>query len=196
MINELKAALPKMSPADRATAQDMINRAAKFENRLTERQEAFAAVLIRRAQPSPSSKPAGQPLDLTKLTAMFDKAGEKLKRPKIQFLTEAGEWFAVSKAGAESRNPGYLYVKGEGNRYLGKIDRTGNFMGANGTDADAAVQAQAALITFCKDPAAAAKAFGDATANCCFCSLGLTDDRSVTAGYGPICAKNYGLAWG
>lgn len=32
--------------------------------------------------------------------------------------------------------------------------------------------------------------------NCCFCGLKLSDDRSISAGYGPICAEHYGLAWG
>jgi hypothetical protein len=41
-----------------------------------------------------------------------------------------------------------------------------------------------------------AAAFGHETGVCCFCSRGLTDERSVTVGYGPICAERYGLPWG
>ncbi len=28
------------------------------------------------------------------------------------------------------------------------------------------------------------------------CGLDLTDERSTSAGYGPICAGKYGLPWG
>lgn len=41
-----------------------------------------------------------------------------------------------------------------------------------------------------------AKGIGAVTGFCCFCSLELTDARSVTAGYGPTCADNNGLPWG
>lgn len=34
------------------------------------------------------------------------------------------------------------------------------------------------------------------TGTCIFCSLTLTDERSIKAGYGPICASNNGLPWG
>lgn len=41
-----------------------------------------------------------------------------------------------------------------------------------------------------------ASAYGHRTGVCCFCSTGLTDERSVTVGYGPICAERWGLPWG
>jgi hypothetical protein len=41
-----------------------------------------------------------------------------------------------------------------------------------------------------------ATAYGHATGVCCFCGLQLTDARSVTAGYGPICAERWGLPFG
>jgi hypothetical protein len=37
---------------------------------------------------------------------------------------------------------------------------------------------------------------GQATTWCCYCGEGLTDPPSVQAGYGPVCARNYGLPWG
>jgi len=41
-----------------------------------------------------------------------------------------------------------------------------------------------------------AKAWGKLYGNCIYCSRDLTDDRSITAGYGPICAEKRGLPWG
>lgn len=46
------------------------------------------------------------------------------------------------------------------------------------------------------DLVAAAKRHAEATGNCSFCGLELSDPRSVAAGYGPICAVHYGLPWG
>jgi hypothetical protein len=47
-----------------------------------------------------------------------------------------------------------------------------------------------------RDPAAVARGYGEATSSCCFCNRTLTDERSVEAGYGPVCAAKYGLPWG
>lgn len=41
-----------------------------------------------------------------------------------------------------------------------------------------------------------AAAFGHEHGFCCYCSRGLTDERSTSVGYGPICAVRYGLEWG
>lgn len=41
-----------------------------------------------------------------------------------------------------------------------------------------------------------AKAFGLLYKRCVFCSRRLTDQRSMDAGYGPVCAQTYGLPWG
>jgi hypothetical protein len=41
-----------------------------------------------------------------------------------------------------------------------------------------------------------AAAIGHLTSHCCFCSLELTDQRSVDMGYGPVCAANNALPWG
>lgn len=38
--------------------------------------------------------------------------------------------------------------------------------------------------------------FGHLTGACVFCSRKLTDERSVSVGYGPVCAERVGLPWG
>lgn len=40
------------------------------------------------------------------------------------------------------------------------------------------------------------KAFGEAYSCCVFCSRDLDTPESVTAGYGPVCARKYDLPWG
>ena len=51
------------------------------------------------------------------------------------------------------------------------------------------------LTAIAADPATAAKAYGALMARCSFCGHPLKDDGSVDVGYGPKCAKQWGLAW-
>jgi len=41
-----------------------------------------------------------------------------------------------------------------------------------------------------------AREWGKLYGNCIFCSIDLTDERSIDAGYGPKCAAKRGLPWG
>ena len=41
-----------------------------------------------------------------------------------------------------------------------------------------------------------AKEYGRRTGKCMYCRRKLTDDRSVSVGYGPICAERNHLPWG
>lgn len=172
---------------DAETLTDMLGRARQYGGQLTQRQAAFAASIIERAQRAPAVR---EVIDLTRITAMFDTAAQHLKRPFVCFLVE-GQEFKISPAPATGKNPGALYIKRAG-EYQGKIDRTGGFSAAR--DADTGILG--ALKAFAQNPAAAALAYGQATGNCCFCARELTDPRSVTAGYGPICADHFGLPWG
>lgn len=38
--------------------------------------------------------------------------------------------------------------------------------------------------------------WGKLYGRCVFCSLPLTDERSIAVGYGPVCAEHHGLPWG
>lgn len=51
------------------------------------------------------------------------------------------------------------------------------------------------LRSLAANPAAYAADYGKMHGNCCFCSLPLSDKRSLEAGYGPVCAENYGLLY-
>lgn len=47
-----------------------------------------------------------------------------------------------------------------------------------------------------QNPAGMAAAYGKLSGRCCFCASELTDDKSISVGYGPVCAKNYSLPYG
>jgi hypothetical protein len=189
LSDRIRAALPTMSADDRATLASMRENAKKYGGSLTPRQLAFVEVILRRSQPAaPESTTT---LDLTRITQMFDKAAQKLKNPKVEFMCASGDEFAITRAKDSSRNPGFLYLK-SGSTYLGKIAPRGAFIPSQ----DATPDVTKALVDFAADPVAAAFAYGKATSACCFCRKKLTDGRSVEVGYGPICAENFGLPWG
>lgn len=117
------------------------------------------------------------------LHAAFDRAiAAGLKRPRITL-----DGVIVKPAGANSRNPGALYVT-EGETYLGKVV-AGRFV-RSGPCSQEQAQSIADLIA---DPKRAAEAYGIRTGRCCICSRELTDSESVERGIGPVCAEKFGF---
>lgn len=190
--------LDKLAPRDHDFASSMANGVLRYK-RASEKQEFWLDKLISRingseVQPERVKTAVG---DLTGINALFDKAAAKLKRPA--FVMSAGETtLRLSVAGPEARVPGSINVSTAGsfeNRtWFGRILKDGQF------EASPRAQAPAELIdalkAFAADPAGVAAAYGRRTGSCCFCSKELTDGRSVSVGYGPICADRYGLPWG
>lgn len=120
------------------------------------------------------------------LTAAKDSG---LKFPKARFLAPDGvRELRLSLAGAGSKAPGSVQVV-VGEQWIGRINADGAVVGSLATNG--AVLATLAEIV--KNPAAAAKAYGALMSRCSFCNLQLTDAGSVEVGYGPVCAKHYGL---
>jgi uncharacterized protein DUF6011 len=60
----------------------------------------------------------------------------------------------------------------------------------------ATVEVKNLLEAVDKRPLEAARAYGRATNECCFCQQPLDDERSILAGYGSHCAKKFALPWG
>lgn len=165
---------------------------------LTERQ--LAAVLkaaARGTAPAPAAVTVG---DVAGLVALFDKAkASGLKSPKVRAILPDGKRMTIKLAGPQSRNAGDLYAStgsGETRVYLGRVDRAGVFHPSFKAPPEALGPCVETLTAIAKDPAAAGKAYGVQTSSCSFCSLPLEDARSVSAGYGPICAERWGLPWG
>ena len=52
------------------------------------------------------------------------------------------------------------------------------------------------LAAFANNPSGIAADFGHLVGRCAFCGSDLTDERSVSVGFGPVCAKRWGMAWG
>lgn len=136
-----------------------------------------------------------QPAGMGAIVELFAHASSSLQYPRVTFATSAGT-VRIQRAGQASRYAGDLMVTdGQGysqSRFYGRIDKAGAFH--PGRDFSGAVTKVLAEIA--ADPAEALGRLGKAQGECCFCSKGLTDEASTAHGYGPVCAKNWGLPHG
>lgn len=127
------------------------------------------------------------------IRALFAKATEALKNPKVRFATDDGVGIVLNLAGAQSKAPGTIHVTGVGSfesrAYFGKIDLQGAFTPGRA----ATPQVVAALRALDANPAEAAAAYGRKTGVCSCCGRELTDPVSVERGIGPICIEKFGL---
>ena len=164
---------------------------------LTEKQEAAVRkIMADDAAPAASRPNAVKVGDMAGLYAIFQNAQRNLKRPAIVAQSPVGE-IRLSVAGANARVPGSVNVAekapfGEG-KWFGRIMQDGTFVpGRDGNSPELV----AYLTAFAANPAKMAAEHGHRTGACCFCNRPLTDARSTSVGYGPVCAGHYGLPWG
>jgi len=111
-----------------------------------------------------------------------------LRHPKARFLAPGGGELRLSLSGPASKVPGSLQVV-VGEDWRGRVEPDGSVQGPLATD----LALQDALVIIATDPAQAAHDYGALMCRCSFCGLALTDAGSVEVGYGPTCAKKWGL---
>ena len=207
-ITELSALLDKLPQRDREFASSLISQ-AKGRRGLSEKQMPWVARLIERATQGPAAVVvAPEALELEKL----------IDRLPVKDHGFASDLVRSCKAGQGT--PGRLKwvntlldraqtAERKSARRL-VIERVALKAGLKPNTIDRVVRRLekhvkdrpendllAAFESDSKDALIVmAKKYGDETHNCCFCGLELTDERSTSAGYGPICAGKYGLPWG
>jgi hypothetical protein len=189
----LAANVDKLPAKDRPFAESLVSSAATREP--SDKQAYWLRELTKRAigQPKRETVSLG---NFSAISALFDKAAESLKFPKI-VLSNDDRTLRLTRAGSQARVPGSINVTEKQNGesiWYGRILSNGAFEASprQATPSDIVDT----LKRFACDPAATATAHGRKTGSCCFCARELTDSNSVRAGYGPICAANYGLPWG
>ena len=139
---------------------------------------------------------------LTKAKAVASAKGNK-KAPKIKFKKgENSPRIQFRLAGHASKYAGEVMITngatGWQNTFYGRIDLAGNFIPNNNASQVNNVPSEiiSFVCQFAKAPQEMGTAYGLATFHCCFCSKDITTVESKAAGYGPVCAANYGLPWG
>jgi hypothetical protein len=126
------------------------------------------------------------------VAALLHKAGESLKRPRVIIMVDQFQGLKLSLAGNRSKVPGSVNViTFAGDTWLGRVTPSGEWHGKPLTG-----WALELLQRFAADPAGVAAASGKLAGSCSFCHRPLDDERSTEVGYGPVCAKRYGLPWG
>lgn len=125
-------------------------------------------------------------------------ANSKIAHPKIRLELTNGQLIVLKLATSTSRFPGSINIDDgkpfNSNKWFGRILKTGELqLSAIGETIEQPLKEL--LAAFNKNPETVAKIYGQKYNHCCFCGLTLKNADSVAAGYGPICAENYGLPW-
>jgi Family of unknown function (DUF6011) len=133
---------------------------------------------------------------MSAIQGLFAKASAHLKKPSIKI--NIGGVALMLKASVKT--PGNVMVLSDGSYYsnvfYGAIHADGVFKPKVGLSPDLKDKVIAALKLFSADPAGVAAQYGKLHGKCCFCHKGLSDEKSTSVGYGPVCAGHYGLPWG
>jgi hypothetical protein len=123
---------------------------------------------------------------------LFTKAKDKMKWPKVTITTE-GSTIQLSLAGAKAKKPGTITVTdgkpfGQ-NIWYGLVTAEGSWEKSyKATDEVGEI-----LKKLSDNPAGFATEHGHTHGHCCFCAKKLTHPNSKAAGFGPVCADNWGL---
>lgn len=196
---KLGGLLPSLSAGDRSFASSLISKGGA--RGLSGPMRYWVFELIKRAE---NKDKAPNVVDLAgdfgPVFALFDKASEKLKYPKVRISTDKGEPVVMNVAGPRSKYPGYLNLSDGGpfgaNEWYGRVSPDGKWEVPRKDYGEKMVRVAKLLKAFGEDPAGVAEAYGKMSGCCSFCARALSDERSLKVGYGPVCAENYGLPWG
>lgn len=186
----LRKGLAALDPRDRDFAQSLIQ---QHDRRgLSDKQWPWVKRLADRLAPNP----AHQLGDTAALLALFARTGGKLKYPALTVDLSDQDTLRLHVAGDTARHPGSITVNTLDRQRLGSLHRDGTWSPLDTRSADLYASVADLLTRLLADPAGFLANHGRLSGACCYCGITLTDQRSVQAGYGPTCAKNWGLAWG
>ncbi len=160
------------------------------------------AAIIKGEKPSDSTqdKKAGPPVvKVGNFEMVYDLlAGVvgKLKFPRLTFEVD-GESMVLYPAGQKSAAPGVLnLVRADPNRWYGRIAKDGTWSNYARLEPDKRERVWDFINRLGKDPTGVLAERGRLAGRCCYCYRELTDEKSTATGYGPVCAKKWGLPWG
>lgn len=191
-IQALQTALPRLDPRSREFATSLIEQSGR--RGLSDKQWEWVTRLIDRASaPTPTATDIGS---VAGIIALFDRARQHLKRPAVLMRGPDGD-VRLSLAGQRARVPGSINVTSvDRGDWYGRVTRDGKYEPCRKYDEATIAAITRGLRAMADRPAEQAAAYGHLTGACCFCNRALTDERSTSVGYGPICAWHYGLPWG
>jgi len=159
-------------------------------------EENLPQVKVRSAQEAEARAQIEAEIQIPTIFAMFARAvAAGLSRPTIRLID-----FSMAMAGGYSNYRGQVHVTNgkkygaPDNLWYGRI-KDGAFFSSNKCTPEVIERLRGWEL----DPMSLVRdalAYAHNTGCCSYCGLELTDARSVTVGYGPICASHWGLPWG
>lgn len=177
-------------------ANSLLGQHKKSGGKLSPAQWAWVKKLVdgasnRTPKPELSTEAVG---DFSGVIALFATAkNSKLKYPKITMHDENGNTIQLSMAGAKAKKPGSINVTDGGkfgsNIWYGRVLADGTWEQSS----KATREVGNLLKELSANPAAFAFKHGEKHGHCCFCNKKLTQENSMLAGFGPVCADNWGL---
>lgn len=198
----LKMNVDKLPVKDQAFAKSLLAQARVKQ--LSSKQQYWVGKLADQVTqpqlPLDPPQPTKEVGSMTGVLELFAKASKKLKYPKIRLEMPSGLPLALGLAGPHSKEPGSIQLTDGGsygqNVWYGRVTPEGTLKPSNKLSGPVVDEMQAFLEQLARRPAQVAAEYGKMTGHCCFCLAKLSDPKSVAAGYGKTCAKNYGLPWG
>jgi hypothetical protein len=192
-IDALLAVRGSLTASDQSFANSLCTQ-GRIKGALSEKQLVWLDRLTERARKPRDEIESVQVGNLAGVIALFETARKHLKWPAIVLGYGGDKLIRLTVAGAKAKHPGTVNVVDKGSKtWFGRIHTDGRFeLSAN----EPTSEVIALLTRFAADPAGVAAEHGRLTGACCFCNTALTDERSTGVGYGPVCAKHYGLPWG
>lgn len=201
-VARLRVLLPRLAPRNREFAESLCR---QYETRgtLSANQLFWVGRLITRAEqqdPGQSPAPVMQVGNLEGLRTLFDRAARHLRRPFIILSVPNRDAVRITPAMPTGTFAGSLMVASVNRRYgrrttYGRVT-DGVFHPFRTCTPDVAQTIGQRLAALSNNPAGVAAEYGHMHGHCCFCRHPLSDERSTSVGYGPICAGHYGLPWG
>lgn len=202
VIKDLEGGLmEELAERDKNFCNDLINGKYGFKKRgyLSEKQIVWIETFYKRSlgiEDKPKEETVG---DLHGLIELFTEALGKLKFPKIKMVVK-GYPLRLSLAGPKSKYHGSVIITDGGpygdNKWYGAVSPSGTWTPSKAVTEELRSIIARTLMAFSNDPKHAAMTYGHKSVNCCFCAKDLTTKESKFAGYGPVCADNWGLPWG
>lgn len=139
---------------------------------------------LQRAEEKAQREASAPTVELSAIDKLFATAVDnQIKRPIFR-----ADGLTLSRAPMNGRNAGALYVVGENDQYLGKL-QNGKFHAMREAPADTIDK----LMAIAADPLAESIKYARRTSRCGCCGHVLVDPVSILAGIGPICAEKWGL---
>lgn len=189
-IDKLRSVVENLPDSQKNFARSLIEQYDRKQS-LSVRQWPYVQKLFdaatKSAEPAPVAEEIG---NLSSIVELFDNAKSSgIKFPKIRFGHDDHS-IVLSVAGPNARFPGTINIVCD-EVWLGRVTREGYF--TNPRKVEAPFDVKEMLLKLADNPREEMEVYGRRTGNCCLCGKTLTNEGSIEAGIGPICAGKWGV---